>query len=76
MAIAVAKNPRTGTAHLVAAWDRPDGITELICFGPKRHYRKAGDCACVAQVLASLAAEARAKVVVVPFGRMEATDGR
>lgn len=70
MAVAIAKR-RDGRAHIVTAWDRPDGATELVCFGPKRHFRKDGTCRCVAAVLASLTDAQRAAVVVVPFGGAE-----
>jgi hypothetical protein len=70
MALALAVDAR-GRATILAAFDRPDGTTELVCFGTKRHYRKAGDCPHTAAILATLTDEQRRRTVVVPFGGRE-----
>lgn len=63
-----AENPRTGVVTLLLLMAKGDGTAELLCFGPKRHYRKAGGCRCVEELLASLTDEFRATVTVTPWG--------
>lgn len=54
---------------LVLWHELPDRATaQVLCFGRKRHYRKAGGCRHVDEVLASLRPELRAKTTVVGWG--------
>ncbi len=52
---------------------RPYRSWEVICFGPKRHYRRDGSCPHTAAVLASLKSQwHRRRTRVVPHGGEEA----
>lgn len=57
----------TGLLLLLERKDTPGHYT-IVCFGPKRHFRRSGLCRCVEAVLALMTEEARANTTLDPWG--------
>ena len=75
--ILLGKMPRGGPTlvFLLPLGGRPWRRWELICFGPKRHYRKDGACAHVEAALGSMRPWHRSRTRLVPWGN-EPPEGR